>query len=47
MAVLGIDDPYIWGGYAMAIALAIICAVYGFINWNKEGEELEGAEENG
>jgi UDP-N-acetylmuramyl pentapeptide phosphotransferase/UDP-N-acetylglucosamine-1-phosphate transferase len=47
MAVLGIDDPYIWGGYLVAIVLAIICAVYGFLNWNKEKEKVEGAEDNG
>ncbi len=47
MAVLGIDDPYIWGGYLIAIVLAIICAIYGFLNWNNGGEEVEGAEDDG
>lgn len=41
MAVLGIEDPYIWGGYVIAIALAIICAIYGFLKWNSEEEEEE------
>jgi hypothetical protein len=42
MAVLGIEDPYIWGGYVIAIALAIICAIYGFLKWNSEEEEDTG-----
>jgi hypothetical protein len=47
MAVLGIEDPYIWGGYVVAIVLAIVCAVYGLLNWNKEGKGEEGEEANG
>ena len=47
MAVLGIEDPYIWGGYVISIVLAIVCAVYGLLNWNKEGEVEEGEEANG
>ena len=47
MAVLGIEDPYIWGGYVVAIVLAIACAVYGLLNWNKEGKGEEGEEANG
>ena len=42
MAVLGIEDPYIWGGYLVAILLAIACAVYGLLKWNSEGEEQDG-----
>lgn len=42
MAVLGIEDPYVWGGYVIAIALAIICAIYGLLKWNSEEEEDTG-----
>ena len=47
MAVIGIDDPYIWGGYAVAIILAIVCAVYGLLMWNKEGAETEEEDTEG
>jgi hypothetical protein len=35
--MLGIEDPQIIIGYGLSIALAIICALYGVLNWNKEG----------
>jgi hypothetical protein len=32
--MFGIDDPWIWGGYALAIGLTILCVVYGLWKWN-------------
>ena len=41
--VLGIDDPWIWGVYLLCIISALLCVVYGIVNWNREGE-LEAIE---
>ena len=41
--MLGIDDPWIWGVYLLCIFSALLCVIYGIINWNREGE-LEGSE---
>jgi len=41
--VLGIDDPWIWGVYLLCILSALLCVIYGIINWNREGE-LEAIE---
>ena len=41
--VLGIDDPWIWGVYLLCIISALLCVIYGIVNWNKEGE-LEASE---
>ena len=41
--MLGIDDPWIWGVYLLCILSALLCLVYGIINWNREGE-LEAVE---
>jgi hypothetical protein len=41
--MLGIDDPWIWGVYLLCILSALLCLVYGTVNWNREGE-LEAIE---
>ena len=41
--VLGIDDPWIWGVYLLCIISALLCVIYGIVNWNREGE-LEASE---
>ncbi len=38
-SMLGIDDPWIWGVYLLCIFSALLCLVYGAINWNKGGEQ--------
>jgi hypothetical protein len=43
VSLLGIDDPWIWGVYLLCIFSALLCVIYGFINWNREGE-LEALE---
>ncbi|HPS90650.1 MAG TPA: hypothetical protein PKV33_00720 [Methanothrix sp.] len=37
--MLGIDDPWIWGVYLLCILSALLCLIYGVVNWNKEGEQ--------
>ena len=34
--ILGLSDPWILGGYLGCVAITLICAIYGLINWNKE-----------
>ncbi len=41
--MLGIDDPWIWGVYLLCILSALLCLIYGMVNWNREGE-LEALE---
>jgi len=36
--VLGIADPWVLLAYLLCILSALLCVVYGLINWNK-GEE--------
>ena len=43
MAVLGINDPWIWGAYLLCILSTLLCIVYGALNWNK-GDEHEKKE---
>jgi len=35
--MLGINDPQILIGYGLSIGLAIVCVLYGYLNWNREG----------
>jgi len=37
--MLGIEDPWIWGVYILCILSALLCVIYGIINWNRGGEE--------
>ncbi|NMC11234.1 MAG: hypothetical protein GYA39_09760 [Methanothrix sp.] len=41
--MLGIDDPWIWGVYVLCILSALLCVIYGIVNWNRGGE-LEALE---
>lgn len=45
--MLGIKDPLIYLAYILSILSALLCVVYGILNWNKgaEKEEEEIAEE--
>jgi len=36
--LLGIDDPQIIIGYALAIGLGIFCLAYGILHWNDGGD---------
>ncbi len=41
--MLGIKDPLIYSVYILCFLSAILCIVYGLVNWNK-GAEKEEAE---
>jgi len=43
ISMLGIDDPWIWGVYLLCILSALLCLIYGIVNWNRGGE-LEALE---
>jgi hypothetical protein len=36
MMMLGIDDPWIILGYALAIGSAIVGVIYGWLYWNRD-----------
>lgn len=36
---MGIEDPQIIFGYALAIVLAAVSAIYGVLNWKRGGGE--------
>jgi len=38
--MLGIDDPWIWGVYLLCILSALLCLIYGVVNWNREGDQM-------
>jgi hypothetical protein len=33
VSILGIPDPWIVLGYALAIVLALLCILYGLLSW--------------
>jgi hypothetical protein len=33
--MLGIYDPWILIAYGLSIGLALVCVLYGMLNWNK------------
>jgi hypothetical protein len=37
--MFGLADPWIAAAYLLVILSAILCFVYGIINWNRGGEE--------
>ena len=42
--VLGVEDPWVWGGYVLAIISTTACVIYGWLYWNKGDEEDEKEE---
>ena len=36
--MLGIEDPWVFGGYVIVIGAALFCCVYGWIRRNEDGE---------
>ena len=44
LSFMGISDPQIWMAYVLCIISALICVVYGALNWNKG--ELDASEED-
>ncbi len=42
--MFGIEDPQVWLAYLLCILSAVLCVVYGVINWNR-GDETVYAED--
>ena len=38
--MFGIEAPSIWLAYLLCILSALLCVVYGLLNWNKGREEV-------
>ncbi len=38
--VLGIEDKWVWLAYLLCIASALLCVVYGAVNWNRGDEPV-------
>lgn len=36
--ILGIKDTSVFLAYILSIVATIVCAVYGWLRWNKDGE---------
>jgi hypothetical protein len=36
--ILGLADPWVAAAYLLSIASAVLCVVYGFLNWNRGDE---------
>ncbi|MFA6710065.1 MAG: symporter small accessory protein [Candidatus Methanomethylophilaceae archaeon] len=36
--LLGIEDPWVFGGYVIAIGSTFLCCVYGWRHRNEDGE---------
>jgi len=39
--MFGIADPWIALAYLLCILSSLLCIIYGVLNWNKDGEELD------
>lgn len=42
--MLGIEDPFVWLAYVLSGASALLCGVYGVLNWNR-GDDSTAAED--
>jgi hypothetical protein len=42
--MLGLQDASIWLGFVLSIGGAVLCVVYGLVNWNKDGDEKDGGD---
>ncbi len=42
--MLGIEDPLVWLAYLLCILSAILCVVYGGINWDRGDDTVEAAD---
>ena len=39
--MFGIEDKYVALAYILCIASALLCLIYGAINWNRGGSEVD------
>jgi hypothetical protein len=44
LGILGIEDKSIWLAYLLCIGSALLCVVYGLLNWNRGDEAVEPAD---
>lgn len=42
--MLGLPDTSIWLAYILSIGSAVLCIVYGIINWNRNNENDNGGD---
>jgi hypothetical protein len=42
--MLGIDDPFVWLAYVLSASSAVLCVIYGALNWNR-GDDSVAAED--
>jgi len=40
-SMLGLPDFWIWSAYLFCILSAVLCVVYGLVNWNRGADEEE------
>ncbi|AQQ09563.1 MULTISPECIES: symporter small accessory protein [Sedimentisphaera] len=38
---MGIESGFVFTGYILCIASAVLCVVYGLLNWNKGSEKVD------
>ncbi len=43
--MLGIDDIWVWGAYALCLLLAAGCILYGVLHWNRGADGPAKAED--
>ncbi len=43
--MLGLGDGWVAAAYMANIAAAVVCVVYGAINWNKSDEDDNGGDQ--
>lgn len=39
--MLGIESPGVWVAYLLSMGGAVLCVVYGIVNWNKGEEPMQ------
>jgi hypothetical protein len=44
VAMFGIQDKFVWLAYVLCILSALLCVVYGLVNWNRGEEAPEPAD---
>ena len=40
-SMFGIDDTFVWMAYLLCILSALLCVIYGALNWNRGEETIE------
>ena len=40
--MLGLPDASIWLAYVLSVGSALLCVIYGIVNWNKGNDSDKG-----